>query len=271
MAEPLVAALAARASGFLLVVTGAGVSVASGIRTFRGSEPDAIWRQSDIELATAETFRRDPVRQWRWYLERFAAVDSAEPNPAHRALVELERWQESRGGRFLLVTQNIDTLHARAGTKNLIEVHGSAERLRCSRWACPNGPPAGSVLRSDFDLLAFRREPALDRLPHCPRCASLLRAHVLFFDEFYDGHHDYRFAEVCAAADEADLILFVGTSFAVGVTDLLLRSGLRRRLPMFSIDSGGSRAPHPEVALLPLPAEELLPRVVERLSALTHE
>ncbi len=266
MQESLSAALAAADAGFLLVVTGAGVSAASGIRTFRGSEPDAIWKQSDVELATAETFRRDPVRQWRWYLERFAAVDGAEPNAAHRALVDLERWQEARGGRFLLVTQNIDTLHARAGSRNLIEVHGSAARLRCSRWGCPSGSPAGSLPRREFDLTAFRRNPSLDRLPRCPACASPLRAHVLFFDEFYDDHRDFRFTDVCAAAEEAELILFVGTSFAVGVTELVLRTGLRRRLPMFSVDPGASRAPVREVTLLPYPAEELLPYIVERLA-----
>lgn len=266
MVDALVAALAATDSRFLLVVTGAGVSVASGIRTFRGSEPDAIWKQSDVEVATAETFRRDPVRQWRWYLDRFAAVDDAEPNPAHRALVDLERRQEAGGGRFLLVTQNVDTLHARAGSRHLIEVHGSAARLRCSRWGCPHGSPTGSLPRSNFDLTPFRRDPTSDHLPRCPTCGSFLRAHVLLFDEFYDDHRDFRFGDVCTAADQADLLLFIGTSFAVGITDLLLRTGLRRRLPMFSIDPAASRPPYPEVILLPHPSEELLPSVLERLA-----
>jgi NAD-dependent deacetylase len=263
--EALAAALAAPDCRHLLVVTGAGVSAASGIRTFRGSEPDAIWKQSDVELATAATFRRDPLRQWRWYLERFASVDRAEPNPAHFALADLERWHEARGGRFLLVTQNIDTLHARAGSRRLIEVHGTAARLRCSRWGCAHGSPAGSLPRAAVDLGPLAREAVAEALPRCPACGSLLRAHVLFFDEFYDDHRDFRFAEVSAAAEQADLLLFVGTSFAVGVTDMLLRAALRRRARMFSVDPGTLRAPCPEVTLLREPAEELLPRLLRRL------
>ncbi len=265
MLERLVREVRAHARGLLLVVTGAGVSAASGIRTFRGNDPDAVWNRDDVSLATAETFRRDPVRQWSWYLTRFAALDGSRPNAAHHALAKLERWQESQGGRFLLVTQNIDGLHARAGSRSLVEVHGSADRLRCSRWGCEHGAPAGSLPRRDVDLAAFRRQPAAEHLPRCPACGALLRAHVLFFDEFYDEHRDFRFAEVCAAADEADLLLFVGTSFAVGVTDLLLGAGLRRRLPMFAVDPAARRPPRPGVVLLPFAAEEQLPELTARL------
>lgn len=262
---PLLAAVHAAGDGLLLVVTGAGVSAASGIATFRGPEPDAVWKHSDVALATAETFRRDPVRQWSWYLERFRSLDAARPNPAHRALVELETWQEARGGRFLLVTQNIDGLHAAAGQRRLVEVHGTSARLRCSRWGCRFGAPRGSLPRSRFDLEPFRADPAIERLPSCPQCGALLRAHVLFFDEVYDGHRDYRFDEVCDAARLAAAVLFVGTSFAVGVTDLILRSAASRGAPLFSVDPTARRAPSERVRLVPQAAEELLPDLVCRL------
>ena len=261
----LVDALRSIDRGLLLVVTGAGVSAASGIATFRGPEPDAIWKEADVSLATAETFRRDPVRQWRWYLERFRALDGARPNAAHGALVCLEAWHEARGGRFLLVTQNIDGLHAAAGQRRLIEVHGTAARLRCSRSGYRFGTPEGSLPRGDFDLEAFRADPDLERLPVCPQCGSLLRAHVLFFDELYDEHRDYRFDEVCDAARLAAAVLFVGTSFAVGVTDLVLRLAGARGVPMASVDPTARRAPASGVEPVPLAAEELLPELVRLL------
>ena len=251
------------------MVTGAGASHASGIPTFRGSEPEAVWTQDVMELATRRAFERDPVAQWRWYLRRFERLERARPNAGHRALVELERWQEDRGGRFLLVTQNIDTLHEQAGSRRLIKVHGSSDRLRCSRHGCANAAPSGSLDRSGIDLEPFRRSPERRHLPTCPECGALLRAHVLFFDEMYDEHVDYRFDQVVDAAGEAGLMIFVGTSFSVGVTDLLVRAGARRGVPRLSIDPGG--APQPGgwtgIETLGAPAEVLLPEVCRRLRA----
>ena len=127
--------------GALLVVTGAGISVASGIPTFRGTDPGAIWKHDVTTMGTNEFFEQDPVESWRWYLTRFAKVFDARPTPAHRALVALERRQMARGPRFLLVTQNVDTLHEDAGSKELVKVHGSAARARCTRPGCANAAP----------------------------------------------------------------------------------------------------------------------------------
>src|SRR5260370_32980994 len=134
-----------RTDGLVLVVTGAGISLASGIPTFRGADKDAVWKRDVTELATFHYFCVDPVGSWRWYLSRFAALDTAQPNHGHRALVDLERWCQAKGSSFLLVTQNIDDLHRRAGSKQLIEVHGTAAHGRCSRDGCELGAPRGTI------------------------------------------------------------------------------------------------------------------------------
>ena len=267
-ASRLAEAIQKAGDGLVLVVTGAGISKASGIATFRGTEAEAVWRQDDMALATRHAFLTDPVAQWSWYLRRFERLDTARPNPGHRALVDLERWQTSRGGEFLLVTQNIDTLHEQAGSRRLIKVHGSSDRLRCSRHGCRHAAPAGSLERARFDLPGFRRSPEIGLLPTCPECGALVRAHVLFFDEMYDEHVDYRFADVLRAAEAAALVLFAGTSFAVGVTDLLVRAAARRRLPCFSVDPVGARhTPWSGIETLAATAETLLPEVSRALGA----
>ncbi|MBK9032779.1 MAG: hypothetical protein IPL61_16170 [Myxococcales bacterium] len=150
----LIAALRAEPAAALLVVTGAGVSLASGIPTFRGSDPDAVWARDVTELGTNAYFQRDPVGSSRWYLARFGGLAGAAPNAAHVALAQLERSREARGGRYLLVTQNVDGLHAAAGSRALVEVHGRADRVRCSRLTCALGAPRGSIARADVPISA---------------------------------------------------------------------------------------------------------------------
>jgi NAD-dependent deacetylase len=261
--------ISALGDSLLLVVTGAGISHASGIPTFRGNDPDAVWKRSDVEMATFDYFRRDPVGQWRWYLKRFASIDGARPNPAHRALVDLERWQIQRGGDFLLVTQNIDCLHEDAGSERLIKVHGSSDRVRCVARGCANAAPSGSLERRRIDIARFADDPSLETLPRCPDCGEWLRAHVLFFDEYYGEHDDYRFDAVQAAASSCALALFVGTSFAVGVTDLVLRAAWARRKSVVSIDPAGRPAGPEFAGVLQIqePAEAVLPRLCRQLGA----
>ena len=221
-----------------------------------------------MALATRHAFEVDPVAQWVWYLRRFERLEIARPNPGHRALADLERWQLARGGDFLLVTQNIDTLHEQAGSSRLIKVHGSSDRLRCSRHGCCNAAPGGSLKRSGVDIADFRRSPERRHLPRCPDCGALLRAHVLFFDEMYDEHVDYRFSEVARSAAEAELVVFVGTSFAVGVTELVLGAAARRGVPRLSIDPGANRQPSwTGIETLAAPAEDLLPEACRLLGA----
>jgi NAD-dependent SIR2 family protein deacetylase len=223
--------------GQILVVTGAGVSLASGIPTFRGDDPGAVWKRDVTELGTHRFFAEDPAGSWRWYLSRFDKLASARPNPGHFALAALERWQVARGGDFLLVTQNIDTLHEQAGSSLMVKVHGSSDRYRCDREGCTHGAPIGSLPAREVDLSAFRAAPTLENVPRCPECGGFLRLHVLWFDEYYTQHADYRFETVVRAAQrDAQLVVFVGTSFSVGATALVLQGALLRDVPVFNVD-----------------------------------
>ncbi|HUP23637.1 MAG TPA: Sir2 family NAD-dependent protein deacetylase [Thermoanaerobaculia bacterium] len=251
--------------GFLLVVTGAGISLASGIPTFRGTDPGAVWKNDILEMATDHYFQRHPVESWRWYCTRFDRVVQALPNPAHHALAELERCHGDRGGEFLLVTQNTDTLHRKAGAQRLVEVHGRSDRVRCSSYGCRLGAPRGSLPRPGESLERFLASPCDELLPRCPECEGILRPHVLWFDEYYQDHDDYQWHRVNEAAERADLVLFVGTSFSVGVTELVLQGCGYRRVPIYAIDPGAHEAPYSFVRLLREPAEVLLPDVVTAL------
>lgn len=262
--DPLVQALEELEGGSLVVLTGAGISLASGIPTFRGSDPGAVWKRDVVDMATASFFARDPVESWRWYLDRFQLVSSALPNPAHHALVALERWQTGRG-RFLLITQNVDTLHDRAGSRQLVEVHGRSDRLRCPADGCRYGAPRGSLPRADFDLGPFLADPRREHLPRCPACGAILRQHVLWFDEVYADHDDFQWDRVREAAETMDCLLSVGTSFSVGVTELFLQSALFRGVPVFSLDPAAGPPPYPGVVVLREKAEEVLPRLVAAL------
>ncbi|HVS02775.1 MAG TPA: Sir2 family NAD-dependent protein deacetylase [Thermoanaerobaculia bacterium] len=264
--DRLTLALDSAAAQGVVVITGAGVSLASGIPTFRGTDPGAVWARDVTELGTLAYFRRDPLGSWRWYLERFSQVLRARPNPAHHALAALERWHAGGGGELLLVSQNIDTLHEAAGSQRLVKVHGSVDRVRCCRDGCTLGAPAGSLARDQAGLERFAAAPLAENLPRCPRCDSLLRPHVLWFDEYYQGHDDYQIERVLAAADAAALLLFVGTSFSVGVTDLLLRAAWRRRTPVLAIDPVAASSHPPGVELLCAAAEGLLPAAVQCLA-----
>ncbi|WP_224243556.1 SIR2 family NAD-dependent protein deacylase [Hyalangium gracile] len=233
----LIEAVQATHPGQILIVTGAGVSHASGIPTFRGTDKDAIWKRDVMELGTYRFFRENPAGSWQWYLSRFAKLEGARPNPGHLAITALERFQLARGGDFLLVTQNIDTLHEQAGTQRMIKVHGSSDRFRCSVPDCSLGEPEGSIAASEVDLTAFRKEPVEANVPRCPACGGFLRMHVLWFDEYYAEHRDYGWHAACRAAEqEARLVIFAGTSFAVGVTDMVLRAARMRDVPVFNID-----------------------------------
>ena len=148
----------------------------------------------------------------------------------------------------------------------MVKVHGSADRVRCPREGCVHGAPRGSLPRAEVDLAAFVADPCPERLPRCPACGAVLRQHVLWFDETYDSHADYAFDRVLGAAGDADLVLFVGTSFSVGVTDAILRRARFARATVLSLDPGEHRPP-PGVTPLRVRAEEALPAACRALGA----
>lgn len=264
-ARQLAAAIDA-ANGLTLVLTGAGVSVASGIPTFRGSDPGAIWAHDITEMATLRFYTADPVGSWRWYRHRFLPVLAAQPNPAHHAIAALERWQASRRRDFLLVTQNIDPLHERAGSARLVKVHGSADRCRCSDPDCRLGR-VESIPLAEVDFTEFDRAPTVSAIPSCPSCGSSVRPHVLWFDELYTSHADYQWHVVDTAAPRIRLLVCVGTSLAVGVTSFLQAAAAGADAPVFLVDPGerprdASRA----MVHVQARAEELLPEVCRILT-----
>lgn len=247
-------------------VTGAGISVASGIPTFRGSEPDAVWSTDTLEMGTLAFFQRDPVASWSWYLRRFDGCRTAVPNPAHTALVAIEAWLTENGGRSLVVTQNVDGLHAAAGTRALVEIHGAARKVRCSRRGCANAAPNGCLPWDEAWFAPFRANPRPETLPRCERCGKPLRPHVLWFDEDYGGHADYRFSHAVHELQRASALVFVGTSFSVGITELALDSAVRRRVPVWVVDPFAREVPLATAKVVREPAEQLLPWVAKQLS-----
>jgi NAD-dependent deacetylase len=198
-------------SGRLTVLTGAGISAESGIPTFRG--PEGYWTVGSRnyhpqQMATMAMFRRHPREVWKWYLYRAGVCRDARPNAGHLALVALE---ERLADRFLLITQNVDGLHLRAGNspERTYQIHGNVFFMRCSApcGGAPQPLPESLVGRPPRAELTA----AEDRLLRCPDCGAAARPHVLWFDEIYD-EENFRFESALAAADATDLLLVVGTS-----------------------------------------------------------
>jgi NAD-dependent deacetylase len=178
-----------------VVLTGAGISTESGIPDFRS--PTGIWAEYDpTEYATISAFRRDPVKVWEFYALRFEALTRAEPNDGHRALAELE----ARGFVRAVVTQNIDTLHEHAGSREVVEVHGSIREAEC--LAC------GERVSLEDVVALLRERPA----PLCPRCGEVLKPGVVMFGELLPEREIDR---AFALAEEATLLLVVGSSLEV--------------------------------------------------------
>ena len=186
-----------RSAGPVVALTGAGISVPSGIPDFR-SPQTGLWANVDpMEVAHISVWRRDPARFWGFYGQRFAILDGKEPNDAHRALAELE----ARGFLSAVVTQNIDGLHAAAGTRDVIEVHGSVATASC--LSCRASYPLAEVRE--------RAAPTPDGVPRCD-CGAPLKPDVVLFGELLPEAAMER-AEALAA--QAGLLLAVGSSLEV--------------------------------------------------------
>lgn len=179
----------------ITVLTGAGVSAASGVPTFRGA--GGLWKNySPEQLATPEAFRRDPRLVWEWYNWRREIVSKCEPNAGHRVLAA---WSRRYSG-FRLITQNVDGLHERAGTEDVVRFHGSIWEVSCWR-RCPSSPR-----RWQDDTVPFPVIP-----PTCSYCGGLIRPGVVWFGEGIDPE----VLEASAAAARCDLFITAGTSAVV--------------------------------------------------------
>jgi NAD-dependent deacetylase len=186
-----------RSADSVVALTGAGISVPSGIPDFR-SPGTGLWEKVDpMEVAHIDVFRRDPERFWHFYGDRFHTLDDKEPNGAHRALAELER----RGHLDAVVTQNIDRLHTKAGTRELVEVHGTIDHSSCLDCA------------GRYPLADVRSRLAADTagVPRCD-CGSALKPDVVLFGEFLPEEAIER---AYALAAGADVLLCIGSSLEV--------------------------------------------------------
>lgn len=179
-------------SSRVLVLTGAGVSAESGVPTFRGL--GGLWEGRRVEeVASPEGFEADPTLVWRFYSLRREGALKVAPNPGHVALAQLEA---ALGDRFLLATQNVDGLHARAGSKRLIAIHGELFETRCEACAKP-----------------FHDERTyFDAVPTCATCGARLRPHIVWFGEMLDPAHLERVDAFISAAGRELVFLAVGTS-----------------------------------------------------------
>ena len=175
----------------VVVFSGAGVSKESGISTFR--EPgEGLWAKYDpMKLATREAYEADPAFVWRWYESRFGLIEAAEPNPGHRAVAELEQ-----AVPVTVVTQNIDGLHQRAGSTDVVELHGSARRFKCL------SERHTGLTRADF-------AGSDEAPPRCPRCGDMIRPDVVWFGEALPADAIQRALDV---ATDCDVLIAVGTT-----------------------------------------------------------
>jgi len=181
----------------VFVLTGAGISAESGLPTFRAS--DGLWAGHSVEeVCTPDALRRNPALVWEFYSKRRADCEKAKPNPAHVALAELEAQLESReGGHYFLCTQNVDDLHERAGSRNLVHMHGELAKSRCEREC--GRPPV-----EDHAVYA-----SLDEVGHCP-CGGRLRPHIVFFGEI-----PLEMPRIEGEIAQSTLMVVVGTSGSV--------------------------------------------------------
>jgi NAD-dependent deacetylase len=230
-----------RESRSTVALTGAGISVPSGIPDFRTPET-GLWANVDpMEVAHIDVFERDPARFWSYYRPRFHSLGDKRPNPAHEALVELER----RGLLAGVITQNIDRLHRAAGSQTVVEVHGSIDSSSCAGCAAVYGIDAVDGL---FNA---------DGIAVCADCGGAVKPDVVLFGEMLP---EEAMAQAQKLAEDAELMLCIGSSLAVHPV---------AGLPQLTLAGGGQLAivtqgptPYDEDAVLKLDGE-----VVEELGA----
>jgi NAD-dependent deacetylase len=224
----------------ITVLTGAGVSAASGVPTFRGAE--GLWKTFRAEdLATPEAFERDPELVWQWYDWRRGLIAGCRPNAAHEVLAA---W--SQRPSFTLITQNVDGLHERAGTRDVVRMHGSIREVGC--WnACASAPYRWRDERQPFPELP----------PPCPHCGGPLRPGVVWFGEMLDPDVLAR----CDQAVDCDVFFAIGTSSVVYPAAGLASSARARGATTIEINPDSTPSSGAVDIVLAGRAEEVLPLI----------
>lgn len=183
----------------VFILTGAGISAESGIATFR--DAGGLWEKIRFEdVASPEAWARDPELVWRFYSERRSQGEVCQANPAHRALAKLER---DLGDRLFLCTQNVDDLHERGGSKNVVHMHGELYKTRCEDETCPRGRAVAAV-----EDRALYMDASAHRA--CEVCGATLRPHIVWF-----GEVPFELDRIAAALEAADVFVTIGSSGAV--------------------------------------------------------
>lgn len=240
----LSAAEAIKGSENLIALTGAGISVESGIPDFRSA--GGLWAKYDPNIyASIETFNRRPEKAWDMLFEMVKVTDSAEPNPAHRALADLEKI----GYLKAVITQNIDNLHQEGGSRNVIEYHGNASILECRRCS-------RDYHVDDFDLTG--RE-----IPRCKACSQILKPAVIFFGEMIPKQ---ALTESHNLAGYADAVIVIGTSAMVYPAAAIPHEAKTRGAVVIecNIEHTGLTGSITDI-FIEGPAGETLPKLVEAL------
>jgi NAD-dependent deacetylase len=240
----------------VLVITGAGVSAESGIPTFRGK--DGYWRNLDpMKLATPEAFAHDSELVWQWYRERRQRIRKAQPNAGHEAIASLAQCADE----FLLVTQNVDDLHERAGLAKpeMVQIHGDIFVTQCSRcdFKQRDYPPSPSYG-------AGEQEEGLNGVPRCTKCDALMRPGVVWFGEPLPAHETER-VENYLQRDSCGVVIVVGTTATFGyIIDWALRAS-RRGGELIEVNPEETPLSRFATRLVRKPAAEALPRIVDQM------
>jgi NAD-dependent deacetylase len=226
------------------VLTGAGISAESGVPTFRDAATGVWVKYSPEELATPDAFRRNPRLVWEWYAWRRELVASVDPNPGHLALAELEQRLET----FNLITQNVDGLHQRAGSRKVIELHGNLQRVKCCEDGIVVPLPEVQALSASGEIP-----------PHCPRCGGLLRPDVVWFGEILPPQN---LEMARRAASACDIFLSVGTSGIVEPAASLPRVALQSGAIVVEVNLAETPLSRHATYVLKGPAGVILPALI---------
>ncbi len=235
-----------RQAEHVAVLTGAGISAESGVPTFRDAQTGLWAKYSPEELATPQAFRRNPRLVWEWYAWRRELVIQAEPNAGHVALTQLEAYLTVRQVRFTLITQNVDDLHQRAGSQNVIELHGNINRTKCF----------------EEGVIVETWPPTDDVPPPCPHCGGYLRPDVVWFGENLPAA---ALAEASLAAQTCDVFMSIGTAGLVQPAAFLPYLALQHNAVIIEINPDETPLTAIASYVLSGPAGQVLPALWQAL------